>query len=208
MYDRKPITSIENKKPTEEGNISLELPKFSNEEKKDYSEYLKKEKYITDYILYKDEKNLNNINLDKFSGRAKEDIKFILYMLNAPILIDEIEDNKLYNNDGKIKLERDERQDKRNELVGTKYYDFYESNKLQSSNITLTLGYIDALGFCAGNEGLKTEREELKALMVGDGNNAAYNYKAKLNNKEKLQVVKKFEKFLENVIVYMVAKNS
>lgn len=208
MYDRKPITSIENKKPTEEGNISLELPKFSNEEKKDYSEYLKKEKYITDYILYKDEKNLNNINLDKFSGHAKGDLKHLLYMINAPILIDDIEDNELYNNDGKIKLGRDKRQVKREELAGTKYYNFYESNKLQCSNITNTLGYIDSLDLCAGNQNLRMEREELKTLMVGSGNNAGYNYKAKLNNKEKLQVVKKFEKFLENVIVNMVANNS
>lgn len=165
--------------------------------------YLVGEKYITDAVLYT---NPHRIKFEEASRyeEALDEINVMLFlwveilikMIQLPVLIDDYHDNTETVN-GKIAVNKEKRKQIRYALqihdvdCKTQIYPFYESNKLQGSNLHLTLQALDGIRNCFPLEGtLATKIEELvRALCSVPNSYIVDKYILELNNSEKYDAV-------------------
>lgn len=188
------------------------LGEIGNMDNQDMADFFVQAKLAEGITLYKDLKHINEIPENSFFEDARPFVLEFRKKLNGPIIFDGIEDVKVPGNDPDQKPRQVTR-----EIINKlspKLYKFWESNKLQSSNIAGTISGINDLsnmGLMHLSGDLKQRLENLRQSIHIDEDGSenpfsANRYKRYLKTREKLEVVKSFETFLEDVILEQVEK--
>lgn len=131
------------------------------------AEELKERGHISEYEVYQDKHGFEERNIDHLSPEMQGYYEILLMQMKGSVLKDKIEDN-----DHGV-IDKAPRQKIREALFDEKIvtekgevrpkYDFYESNKLQQSNVANILSILEAVSSSPDiSEGLKTEIRELK----------------------------------------------
>ena len=183
-------------------------------------------KYITDYELAR--MDFDTLDYSKFSPDTQFIVGQLVRFLASPILIDDVEDNPERKMDAvpDTSIRKMRSQDLKE--TDEDLYRFYDSNRLQSSNIGQILQLIDMAhksGELSGD--LYSEIRELAKEFVGENHpvvvidkdankefeyipSTAYmgvRYLRVLDNKQKLEFVKKFSDLVEQVVYEIAEKH-
>ncbi len=161
--------------------------------------FLKDNGYVSEVRMYEDTRHVTRILPSDVPSAVAEYLQFFIDFLKAPILIDGYEDNV----NGVVK--KDFRKERRASLYEKDFavYQFYESNKLHASNIANQLFILDMIhGACPMNTELKKEFDEIVSVVCSDPTTHVVDrYVAILNNTEKLKVVNRLTRCIENVLL-------
>ena len=196
---------------------------------------LKEKGYIRDFKFYEDPCMFRSQSLDLMPEDIATEVEILLMMIEMPILYDDIEE--LVTNEQRVKIRSllaDETKALRElDPNADDLYQYYESNKLQSSNLLAMLTFIksahhmiglsdktmmhweNARRSFNGTPGIKYPafmlplvaklRKFLKRLPYSDML-TPYLYKGKLNNKQKAAVVDDITCLMEEVLVEIFHK--
>lgn len=152
--------------------------------------------FIDKVIFYEDHKDLRG-KLQKLDieGERKIYIDFLYTLLSAPILVDSIEELITNNQRNQIRKEI--------HAINPVLFHFYESNKLQASNVLNSM--VCASSFAGDPElmpgYLFVKFKDLQKKLSGKEDvMSVHNYKAHFNNKEKLEIVMQTTYFLEDFL--------
>ena len=162
--------------------------------------------YIKSYELYEDS---HGIYKKEFQDGLHEDVTewldILCKLIFGSVLIDDIEDNV-----GGV-VDNSERKKIRNVLASdSELYTFYESNKLQSSNLAFLLQLTSTVMHLLPNDFISDEKELLESIRLkfnGTEDTDRFDsdrYKFKLNNKEKREIEKEITAFVEIFILRFV----
>ncbi len=161
--------------------------------------FLKDNGYVSDVRIYEDTRNVTRISPSDMPDAVSEWMPFFVNFLQSPILIDLYEDNV----NGVVK--KGFRKEKRASLYekDVALYQFYESNKLHASNISYTLSILGVVHeSCPVNTVLKKEFDEIVATVCSDPTTHVVDrYVTTLNNAQKLNVVNRLTKYVEDVLL-------
>ncbi len=163
---------------------------------------LKDKGYITSMELYNDPHAFYECTNFKTPVEASPFVEALMMILMSPILHDDIEE--LVTNDKRTQYRKEiYKMDK-------DLYAFYESNKLQSSNIANVLTCVHAIHHYEPLSGdVMDTWETLRKKMSGSDDKYrtdAFRYKGELCNKEKYQCVKLAESLIELVLKELIVR--
>ncbi len=192
------------------GNLNIKEIDKMNE--KEMSAFLTKAKFAEEIQNYSDPKGINQIPLENFSPEVQSFVPLFKKVLNGPVIFDGIEDVKVAGGTPD-KSHRKVTREIINKL-SPNIYKFWESNKLQSSNISSILSTVSQLsdmGLIKLSPDSLGRLEDLRQSIHVDDEESQNKFSANryikyLNTKEKFKVVKSFETFLEDVILEQVEK--
>ncbi|MBP6908719.1 MAG: hypothetical protein KBB75_02770 [Candidatus Pacebacteria bacterium] len=161
--------------------------------------FLKDNGYVSEVRIYEDTRHVTRIHPSDVPDAVSEWMPFFVNFLQSPILIDGYEDNV----NGVVK--KDFRKERRASLreKDVALYQFYESNKLHASNISYQLFILDMIHeSCPMNIELKKEFDEIVAILCSDPTTHFVDqYIVLLNNTEKLNVVNRLTRCIEDILL-------
>ncbi len=161
--------------------------------------FLKDNGYVSEVRIYEDTRHVTRIPTADMPDAVSGWMPFFTNFLQSPILIDLYEDNV----NGVVK--KGFRKERRASLYekDTALYQFYESNKLHASNISYTLSILSMVHeSCPVNTVLKKEFDEIVATVCSDPTTHVVDrYVVLLNNAEKLNVVNRLTRYVEDVLL-------
>lgn len=107
------------------------------EKQQGFVDKLRERDFVDEYIPYEDPKGFNHRSLDTMPDEVKDDVRMLLRFVNAPILKDAIEEQ--YTETGEIIKGARSHIHTFTQSEGLEMQDFYNSNKLEASNISNAL---------------------------------------------------------------------
>lgn len=172
---------------------------------------------LTGYKIYEDPHRFALEDIERLSPEVKEYVKPAMIFLNHPLLTDTISQKVLNTKRVRIREKLEGKNRKEGSVSGIlRRQDraFYDSNKLNSSESSGVL-YLTALSIEYGifpedliarlkERGIPERIEELRKDLDGEDTDqpfTARRYKSEMNTKEKLAVVEKTQKLIEDVLM-------